>query len=131
MVLCPLAVGILLWALGWGPARRLAGPEAGRSMLAGLGLVLTAVYATLLPALRQMRRATPTDRLKIGMRAGLRRFLIVLVAAAGIGWKAADPALGLDRRVFLACVGMSYAVLVVVEGVVLAMAVRTGKAICP
>ena len=131
MALSPVALGLLLVALGWGLAHRLAGPVGGRSLLAGVGLVLVAVYATMLPALRQMRRAATADRLKIGLRAGLRRFLVVLVAAAAIGWKAADPAIGLDRRVFLACVGMSYAVLVVVEAVVLAMATRTGKAICP
>jgi hypothetical protein len=110
LALLPLACGGLLATLGYWPTRSLAGQDGTAAMFAAVALVLTVVYATLLPAMRRMRRAAAGRRFQIALGAGVIRFLATLLVAGGLVWRGmAAPA------AFLLWVALAYLVLINVE----------------
>lgn len=111
----PLVVVMALGAIGFLPTRRLAGATGVEAMMAALGVVLGAVYATLLPAMRRMTAAAdPAARFKAAFRAGLERMVITLAVAGAIAWR-----VRLDVRSFLVWVAISYVVTIKVETLIL------------
>jgi hypothetical protein len=90
-----LAIVIGLCAIGWQPTRRLAGPQAVISMIAGCGIsLLSAALAGLL--LVVVHADTPQIRMQRGLLAMIVRVVVVLVlgvAAALSGEFARSPLL--------------------------------------
>lgn len=106
----PLAGGGLLAMIGYWPMRRLTGEEGAAAMLAALGLVLVAVYATLLPAMWWMGKAEARRRFQIALGAGVIRFLATAAAAGLIVWRGLD-----NPEVFPIWVAIAYVLLIGVE----------------
>jgi len=96
--------------IGYWPTRSVAGGEGAAAMLAALGLVLAAVYATLLPAMWRMGKAEARRRFQIALGAGVIRFLATTAAAGLIVWRGLD-----NPAVFLIWVAIAYVLLIGVE----------------
>ncbi|MBI4580819.1 MAG: hypothetical protein HY718_14015 [Planctomycetes bacterium] len=110
MVSVPLVASLLLVIIGWWPTQARGGPPAIEAMLLAQAVLLGVVYATVLPALRRMLSAGPTERLKLALRAAAQRFVLTLAAAGGAaaaGW--------VDRQAFLVWIGIGYVVLILAE----------------
>ena len=84
-------------------------------MLAGQGLVLLVVCATLAAAIRRIENLPSQKRLAAALRVGVIRFLITLVAAILVVLRAV-----LNARVFLVWVAITYVVIMNLESILLA-----------
>lgn len=111
----PLLTILMLVVVGWLPTRRMAGAAGVDAMLAGLGLVGGAVYASLVPAMRRMAVAKDApDRFKAAFRAGLERFILTLALAGAVVWQTK-----VNANAFLVWVAVGYVVTIKVETLIL------------
>ena len=110
----PLAVAVVLAVAGYYPTRRLRGDEGIRAMVVAQAVVLAVVYATLLPAVRQMASADPTRRLRAGLRVGTVRLIVAGCVIGLAAWReVAEP------RVLLIWAAIAYVVMIKIETLVL------------
>jgi hypothetical protein len=105
----PAAAGLILAAAGCLPTWLLAGRAGLGAMIAAQTIVLVAIYGTLTPALSRMT-ADGAARLRIGLAAGVARFLLTMLLGAVIVWRNLFA-----LPVFLIWLAISYAVLIKVE----------------
>ncbi len=115
----PLAGVAALLAAGYYPTWRICGDAGTRAMLAALCLVAGVVYASLLPAVRQIAVSKPVERLKIGFRAAVIRMVLTLAVAALVAWKT-----WVQPGPFVVWVAISYVLLIKVETLVLLRWIR-------
>lgn len=113
LMLWPLAAWLLLVILGIWPTQSLAGSAGVRAMLMAQAAVVLIVYGTLVPALKKMRGASPRAGFQIAFMASGVRFLLTLLVAAMMGWRAGQHAV-----VLLVWLAIAYAVMIQVETVV-------------
>jgi len=106
----PLAAAGLLAILGYWPTVKLGGAGSGTAMLMALGVVATAVYASLLPTMRWMRNAAAGQRLRIALAASIFRFSVTAVVAGLMAWTGL-----VEPIVFLLWVAISYVPLIGAE----------------
>ncbi len=83
-------------------------------MFAAQGLVLGVVYVTMAGTVRRVTEAPAEQRLPLALRAGVIRFLLTLLVAAVIAWRA-----GLAQTPFLVWVAISYVVIINAETILL------------
>lgn len=122
LLIVPVAVSLVLLAIGWRPTLARGGRPAIEAMLAAHAVVLAAMYVTLLPAVNGMRSAGASERFKLAFKAAGQRFIVTLVAAAVVaGGKY------VDHRPFLVWVAVAYVVLTLAETVVLARWMREAE----
>jgi hypothetical protein len=105
-----VAVAALVAALGWVPARRLAGEDAGPAWLMGCALSLFASAVGVLPVVRARRAATPAAHVPAMMAAMAIRFAVLLVLGA-----VAALSGGFERGPLLLGAAASYLALLVVD----------------
>ncbi len=105
--------GVLILG-GYVPTVRLAGEDGLEAMLWAVAGATFVVYATLIPAVFRMARADASARLMLGFRAMGVRFIATLLPA---GWVAARKMV--ETTTFLVWVAIAYAVLTIVEAVIL------------
>jgi hypothetical protein len=100
----------LIAALGWIPARRLAGEDAGPAWLVGCALSLIASAVGGIPVARARRSADPAARVPAVMAAMGLRFAVVLALGAAVALSG-----GLARGPLLLGVAASYLALLMVD----------------
>jgi hypothetical protein len=111
----PAVVLLFIGGVGYLPTLRIAGRPGVQSMLVALGLVLGAVYATMLRAMRRMALAVDApQRFKAAFRAGVERFIVTLALAGAIAWRGR-----VSPGPFLVWVAVSYVVMIKIETVIL------------
>lgn len=79
-------------------------------MMAAQLLVLAVVYGTMMPSLRRMEMLDGSGRLRLGLKVGGIRFLLVAAIGAVIAWRSL-----VQPTVFLIWLGISYVVLTKIE----------------
>lgn len=114
VLLTPLSASLLMCLVGWRPTQVWAGEGAIKSLILAQALLLTVLYATLLPIMRRMASADSLQRLQLAFRAAGQRFILTLLAAGSVAWT--RPA---DRRVFLVWIAVGYVTLTLAETIAL------------
>src|SRR5688572_17636477 len=112
LMLWPVTAWLLLLLIGFWPTQALAGNAGVRAMFVAQAAVVLIVYGTLVPALKRMQGASPRAAFQIAFKASGVRFLLTLLVAVAIGWKAQGASVSL---VWLA---IAYAVMIQVETMV-------------
>ncbi len=109
----PLVGMVVLFVSGYYPTRRLCGDAGTKAMVIAQVLVAAVVYATLLPAARQVSKGGPAG-LKAGLRAGTVRLVLTTALIALVAWRRlAEP------RAFLVWTAVAYVVMIKIETLVL------------
>lgn len=114
VLVTPVALSVLMCGLGWQFTHERSGRGGLQAMLLAQVLLLTVVYATLLPKLPRMTRAADLERLKLAFKAAGQRFVLTLLVAGAIAWR--WPA---QREVFLVWIAVGYVVFTLAETVAL------------
>lgn len=111
----PLMAMAALAAAGYLPTQYLAGTAGTRAMAAAAGVVLVAVYATMLRATRRMTLLSrPADRFQVAWRAQMECMIATLALAAAVAWRG-----GLLTRVFLVWVAVAYVPMILLETILM------------
>lgn len=114
MLFWPGLASVILVAAGYVPTRRSAGDAGLVAMIWAVVCVTIVVYATLVPTVLRMTRASGAKRLMLGFRAMGIRFMATVMVAAVIAWKqmvAPEP--------FLMWVALAYVILTMIESWIL------------
>lgn len=119
MYVLPVVVAGLLLAAGYWPTRIMAPADGIRSMVAAQVLVVFTVYLTMVPALRRMARKDAAGRFQLVFRAAVVRFLVTLGLTGLILWRG-----GVDAKVFLIWLAISYLVMLMVETLILVCRIK-------
>jgi hypothetical protein len=117
-----LAGAAVLAVAGYYPTRRVRGDEGVRAMVVAQTVVLAVVYATLLPAVRQMASTDPTRCLRAGLKVGTIR----LIAACGVVGIAAWLEIA-EPRALLIWAAIAYIVMIKIETLVLLKWIAQGE----
>jgi hypothetical protein len=104
-----LAAGILT-IVGYGPMRRAQGADGVNAMLAGVGLVLAVVVASMWLAARRMVDQDAAARFRTVLAVGVFRFLLTVAAATVVAWRQI-----VAPGAFLIWTGGAYVIITLVE----------------
>ena len=114
LLLLPLAAWVVIAAGGYLPTRSVGGWRAVQAMIVAQAVVVTIVYATLLPAMRRMGRTDAPGRFRLALKAGAVRLIVTLAVISLLAWLG-----GVDAVAFLIWVAIAYVVMIQVETVTL------------
>lgn len=114
-----MVVAGLLMATGYWPTQIMADAYGIRSMVAAQVLVACAVYLTMVPVLRRMVIKDAAERLQLVLWAAVVRFFVTLVLTGLVLWWG-----GVDAKVFLIWLAISYLVMLMVETLILVCRIK-------
>lgn len=110
LLLLPLASFAVMVAAGYFPTRSLSGSSGTTAMIAAQAVVVTIVYATLLPAMGRMVGADARGRFRVALKAGAIRLMLTLAVISVIAWRGS-----VEPAAFLTWVAIAYVVMIQVE----------------